>query len=157
MECKTELRFAEKHLPESRECLGIPEKNTCVQRTVWCGMEGLCILLKRLAYLCRYTDMLPHFGGNPTELCLIFNTMIDFIYDNHNHRLCSWDQFFLQPNQLYSYVEAVQRLGAPLGNCFGFIDGTVRRIGRPQENQRVMYIGHKRIHSIKFVLSSQTD
>ena len=44
----------------------------------------------------------------------------------------------------------MHRLGAPLGNCFGFIDGTVRGIARPQENQRVMYNGHKRIHSIKF-------
>ena len=76
--------------------------------------------------------------------------MIDFINDYHNHRLGSWDHFFLQPNQLYSYAEAVHHLGAPLGNCFGFIDGTVRGIARPQENQRVMYNGHKRIHSIKF-------
>ena len=87
VECKTELRFAKKHLPELCECLGIPEKITCVQRTVCGGMEGLCILLKRLAYPCRYTDMVPRFGRNPTELCLIFNTMIDFIYGNHKHRL----------------------------------------------------------------------
>ena len=144
------VRFAKKHRPELCECLGIPEKITCVQRTVCGGMEGLCILLKRLAYPCRYTDMVHRFGRNPTELCLIFNTMIDFIYDNHNYRIRSWDQFFLQPNQLYSYTEAVHLLGAPLGNCFGFIDGTVRGIARPQENQRAMYNGHKRIHSIKF-------
>ena len=77
VECKTELRFAKKHLPELCKCLEIPEKITCVQRTVCGGMEGLCILLKRLAYPCSY-------------------------------------------------------------------------IARPQENQRVMYNGHKRIHSIKF-------
>ncbi|PFX23630.1 hypothetical protein AWC38_SpisGene11812 [Stylophora pistillata] len=97
-----------------------------------------------------YTDMVPRFGRNPTELCLIFNTMINFIYDNHKYRLRSWDLFFLQPDQLHSYAEAVHRLGAPLRNCFGFIDGTVHGIARPHENQRVMYNGHKRIHSIKF-------
>ena len=32
----------------------------------------------------------------------------------------------------------------------GGLDGTVRGIARPLENQRVMYNGHKRIHSIKF-------
>ena len=68
VECKTELRFAKKHLPELCECLGIPEKITCVQRTVCGGMEGLCTLLKGLAYPCRYTDMVPRFGRNPTEL-----------------------------------------------------------------------------------------
>ena len=40
--------------------------------------------------------------------------------------------------------------GAPLQNCFGFIDGTVREIARPKFNQRVMYNGHKRVHGIKF-------
>ena len=68
VEYKTELRLAKKHLPELCECLGIPEKITCVQKTVCGGMEGLCILLKRLAYPCRYTDMVPRFGRNPTEL-----------------------------------------------------------------------------------------
>ena len=40
--------------------------------------------------------------------------------------------------------------GAPLQNCFGFIDGTVREIARPKFNQRVMYNGHKGVHGIKF-------
>ena len=40
--------------------------------------------------------------------------------------------------------------GAALENCFGFIDGTVRPIARPDENQRVVYNGHKRVHALKF-------
>ena len=150
VECHTELRFAKQDLDELLECLGVPEKITCEQRTVCGGMEGLCILLKRLSYPCRYTGMVPRFGRNPTELCLIFNRIVDFTYDNHHHRLRRWDQFFLQPNQLNRYAEAVHQQGAPLSNCFGFIDGTVRGIARPQENQRVMYNGHKRMHSLKF-------
>ena len=78
--------------------------------------------------------MVPRFGRNPTELCLIFNRIVDFIYGNHHHRLRRWDQFFLQPNQLYRYAEAVHQQGAPLSNCFRFIDDTVRGIARPQEN-----------------------
>ena len=39
---------------------------------------------------------------------------------------------------------------AALDNCYGFIDGTVRPIGRPQDNQRVVYNSHKRLHAIKF-------
>ena len=37
-----------------------------------------------------------------------------------------------------------------LRNCFGFVDGTVRPISRPDENQRVVYNGHKRVHGLKF-------
>ncbi len=37
-----------------------------------------------------------------------------------------------------------------LENCRGFVDGTVRPICRPGENQCIMYNGHKRVHAIKF-------
>ena len=37
-----------------------------------------------------------------------------------------------------------------MDNCIGFIDGTVRPICRPGEFQRVVYIGHKRVHALKF-------
>ena len=40
--------------------------------------------------------------------------------------------------------------GSPLTNCFGFIDATVRQISNPGENQRILYNGHKRVHSLKF-------
>ena len=51
--CKTELRFAKKDLPELLHVLAIPEKICTKQRTTCSGMEGLCILLRRLAYPCR--------------------------------------------------------------------------------------------------------
>lgn len=133
-----------------RENLHIPDEIVCCQRSVCEGMEGMCILLKRLAYPCRYTDMVPRFGRNPTELCLIFNEMLDLIYTKHRHRLSDWDRNpFLQPDQLYRYVDAIHLQGSPLKNCFGFVDGTVRSIARPKQNQRVTYNGHKRVHSIK--------
>ena len=70
----------------------------CSQRTVCSKLEGLCILLKRLAFPCRYIDMVSLFGRNPTELCLIFNTVLEFVYSSHYHRLESWNQpfFFLK-------------------------------------------------------------
>ena len=69
-ECRTELRFGKQDLHLLRRNLQIPDKIVCSQRSVCDGMEAMCILLKRLAYPCRYTDMVPRFGRNPTELCL---------------------------------------------------------------------------------------
>ena len=40
--------------------------------------------------------------------------------------------------------------GALLENCQGFVGGTVRPICGPGENQQRMYIGHKKVHSMKF-------
>ena len=149
-ECWTELRFGRQDLDVLREKLQIPDEIVCSQRSVCEGMEGMCILLKRLAYPCRYTDMVPRFGRNPTELCLIFNEMLDLIYTTHSHRLKNWDRNpFLQPYQLHRYAGAIHLQGSPLENCFGFVDGTVRSIARPTKNQRVMYNGHKRVHAIK--------
>ena len=149
-ECYTELRFRKNDLPALLACLRIPENIVCSQRTTCSGLEALCILLKRLAFPCRYTDMATRFGRNPTELCLIFNTILNFVYTTHHHHLSSWEQPFLSPENLALYSAAIHNHGAPLENCFGFIDGTVRRIARPKINQRTMYNGHKRVHSMKF-------
>ena len=40
--------------------------------------------------------------------------------------------------------------GAPLQNCFGFVDGTLCKLAKPKNNQRVLYNGHKRVPAIKF-------
>ena len=77
------------------EVLRFPDKFVCSQRTVCSKLEGLCILLKRLAFPCRHIDMVSRFGRNPTELCLIFNTVLEFVYSSHHHHLESWNQPFL--------------------------------------------------------------
>ena len=74
-----------------------------------------------------------------------------WIYENHFHRPTSWNnQPFLSPANLQLYVQAISRKESPLKNCFGFVDGTVRQISRPGDNQRVVYNGHKRVHALKF-------
>ena len=148
--CRTELRFAKNDLDELLHVFGIPDKISTIQRTTCSGMEGLCILLKRLAYPCRFSDMAVLFGRNPTELCLIFHFVLDHIYNFHNFRLLSWDQPFLQPPILYQYAQAVHNKGAPLDNCFAFVDGTVCPTLRPEINQNTVFNGHKRTHALKF-------
>ena len=66
------------------------------------------------------------------------------------HRITKWNRTILNPLELEKYAEAVFNQGAPLSNCFGFVDGTVRPITRLGENQRLLYNGHKRVHGLKF-------
>ena len=56
----------------------------------------------------------------------------------------------MNPLALQRNADAVANKGTPLQNYFGFIDGTVRRIARPDTNQRILYNRHKRGHAIKF-------
>ena len=84
------------------------------------------------------------------ELCLIYNTVIDYIFDEHGHLISHWNHTLLSPQNLQRYADSIAAKGAALQNCFGFVDGTVRPICRPKHNQRVVYNGHKRVHSLKF-------
>ena len=61
-ECIAEFRVEKNDLPVLADALGIPPVFRCSQRSVFEGMEGLSMLLKRLAYPCRYSDMIPRFG-----------------------------------------------------------------------------------------------
>ena len=150
-ECLAEFRVRKADLPVLAEALEIPPHFTCAQGSVVGGMEGLCILLKRLTYPCRYSDMMWRFGGRQVPvLSMVTNTVLDYIYDAHHHRITEWNPTILHPAALQTYADRIHQMGAPLQNCFGFIDGTVRPICRPGAMQRVLYNGHKRLHSIKF-------
>ena len=120
------------------------------QSTVFDTMEGLCMLLKRVSYPCRYSDMIPRFGRPVSVLSLITNHTLDYIYENHGHLITQWNRNILNPRALQNYADSISRKGAPLNNCFGFVDGTVRPISRPGHAQRVVYNGHKRVHSLQF-------
>ena len=81
---------------------------------------------------------------------MITNTVMDFLFDRHAQRLTQWNPDILNSQALQMYAEAVSARGAPHQNCFGFVDGTVRPIARPGEHQRLVYNGHKWVHSLKF-------
>lgn len=149
-ECLSDFRFRKDDLPLLAEVLDIPDVVECYQRSTCDGLEALCILLKRFAYPCRYADMISLFARPVPVLCMINNYMIDYIYDTLGHKILQWNNDILSPRLLEMYCNAISAKGSPLDNCFGFIDGTVRPISRPNQNQRVVYNGHKRVHAIKF-------
>ena len=149
-ECKAEFRFEKNDLPVLAEALQIPPSFKLNQGSLVDGMEGLCMLLRRLAYPCRFGDMVPRFGSPVPVISMATNHVIDFIYNTHGHRITRWNDALLNPPALETYARLVHDKGAALQNCFGFVDGTVRPIARPDQHQRVMYNGHKRVHAIKF-------
>ena len=138
-------------LPRLVQAIQFPPVFKCEQRSICDDMEGLCMLLKRVAYPCRLSNMILRFGRPVSMLSLIINHVMDNIYDVvHGHRITQWNQDILNPGALRHYADAIYRKGAALDNCFGFIDGTARPISRPGERQRVVCNGHKRVHALKF-------
>ena len=72
------------------------------------------------------------------------------MYTTHGHKIAQWNHDLLNPAALNQFADAISNKGAALENCFGFIDGTLRPISRPDGNPRVVYNGNKRVHVIKF-------
>ena len=132
------------------DALRVPPVFQCRNGTICDGVQGLCIMLKRFAYPCRYSDMIPIFGRSVPELSMISNEVVDWMYTTHGHKITQWNHDLLNPAALNQYADAISNKGAALENCFGFIDGTVRPISRPDANQRIVYNGQKRVHALKF-------
>ena len=138
-ECLSEYRVSKLDIPRLLRVLRIPREIVCENGTKVSGLEGLCILLKRFAYPCRYSDLIPRFARSKPELCLICKQVMRFIAGTHS-----------QPNILQEYTDAVYQNSNTLPNCWGFIDGTVGAICRPEKNQRTVYNGQKRFHALKY-------
>ena len=149
-ECKADFRVDKRDIALLVEALRVPPIFKCSNGTICDGTEGLCIVLKRFAYPCRYSDMMPIFGRSVPEMSMICNQVTDWIYNTHGHKVTRWNHGILNPPLMATYADGVHSKGAALDNCFGFIDGTVRPISRPMSNQRVVYNGHKRVHALKF-------
>ena len=80
-ECLAEYRFEKRHLHLLAEALRVPANFTTPQRSRVDGMEGLCILLRRLSYPCRYSDMISRFACAVPVLSMVTNEVINFLYE----------------------------------------------------------------------------
>ena len=119
-------------LKDDIHLLQVPDEVVCYNRLVVDGIEALCVLLKRFAYPIRYS-----------------NAMMDIIYNQHCHRLRNCNQAWLSPANLQTYADVIHEAGAPYTNCWGFVDGTVRPVCRPE-----IYRGVYTMDTKGFMLSS---
>lgn len=129
--------------------LQIPNSFSCYQGSESDGMEGLCMLLCRLAYPCRYSDMIHRFRRPTPVLSMVTNKVLDYIYNTHSHKITGWNHALLAPTLLQTYAYVICAKGAALDNCFGFIDRTVRPIAW-QESFKGWCTTGKRVHALKF-------
>lgn len=147
-----DFRFRKSHIRRLCHALRLPDTMASRNRTQWSGEEGLCILLRRLAYPCRLKEMMKWTGRGQSELSIIINDTLDFIYAKWSGHLLNLDQPWLTNECLESLCEAVAGKAPVTKPLFiwGFIDGTPRPVCRPKIAQRLFYSGHKRVHCLKF-------
>ena len=73
-----DFRFGKNDLYTLLDVFNIPNRIIASQGTAWSDIEALCILRKRLAFPCRYSDMTPMVGRNMTDMCLIYNNGLSY-------------------------------------------------------------------------------
>ena len=87
--CKAQFRFCKNDILLLVDVLQIPADLVNSQRTISGGLEGFCILLRGLVYLCQYGDLLQRFDLPVPELFMISSTVVNYIYENHMN-LLAW-------------------------------------------------------------------
>ena len=67
------------------DVLNTPEEIARDNRTLVSGIEALCMLLKRLSYAIRYSDMIPRSGQSPPECSIIISNIVEMIFNFHSY------------------------------------------------------------------------
>lgn len=149
MQCWYELRFEMQDVERLRVNLRIPDVVRTRNGTVASGTEALCLVLARLAYPCRWVQLVPRFGRSITHLSQLFNETIVFLDGTWQH-LLAWPPALRSPAFLATCSQQVAAAGAPLANCVGFLDGTLMSCATPTQFEAVLFSGHKHEHGFKF-------
>lgn len=156
LSCATYFRFKSvSDLRRLKAALRIPDSFSTPSGYHFSGEEGLLIMLHRFAYPCTLAGMCWDAGRGTTALSECFLEMNKHVYNSFGHlrderSLRAWSPFFRRFARAIKWKGKRGKHGTGLGNCVGFIDGTVQRCARPGIYQRVLYNGHKRCHSVKW-------
>jgi hypothetical protein len=150
-DCVLKFRFKPTHLWHLFRLLNIPHPIKCGvpgHMHVFSAEEGFLLLLRRMAYPCRWGDLMHEFGLYEQEMSELFDFMVRFLLEQNGWLLR--DTTIWLPYLPY-FAGLITAKGAPSDlNTFAFIDGTLRPIARPARGQRSQYSGHKRRHGLKF-------
>ncbi|CAM9918539.1 unnamed protein product [Laminaria digitata] len=101
---------------------------------------ALAVTLWRLAAPTTLIRDRLFWGMSETLICETFNLTVEAIFERWGHLV---DE--LQPDAILPkidvFCQAIMDKGSPLDRCWGFLDGTVRKIARPWRWQRLYYNG----------------
>ena len=161
LECVSNFRFRKDDIPRISHAIDWPTTLTHTKRNGF-GVTPIlaaCILLRRFASPCRWSDVEEFFGKHASHLSEIFWETLEQFLDKRLHLLMGpiGKQFVARKAPVYS--AAVEKKSLVTSNCIGFIDGTVIGIARPKGNmmQQVVYNGHKRKHALKYQAVTTPD
>ncbi|KAJ3978446.1 hypothetical protein F5890DRAFT_1422592, partial [Lentinula detonsa] len=149
-ECIWRFRFSAPEIFLLVKALDIPDPFRTQGRYCFTAVEALSLLLVRYRSGCDQFELQTKYDRCQSSLSEVLNELIEYLDERWKHLLdCDRDGVF-HPDQLATYADAISARGAPLSNCIGFLDCTIRKICRPSFYQEVCYNGYKKIHALKY-------
>jgi hypothetical protein len=143
--CLRDFRFCRKDVPRLVDVIGWVSGRTRRNRYKCEPLVAICILLRRLAYPCRWSDLEVVFGKHASALSEIYWEVAENLVERRGKLITKFRRELLRSrSELYS--NAIENCGAPLDSCVGLIDCTKIAVARPggrTSNQRAIYSGHK--------------
>lgn len=127
------------------------------RRYTYCAdaLDALAVLLARLAFpgkLCSLKLQLD-LDWSVAKLSAIIKATVLELHGTWRSRALFDERVFMDQERLNEFASAITRLGCPINNCVGFLDGTTFHITRPGGEdlaQAVFYSGHKRYHCLRW-------
>ena len=112
-ECKAELRLW-KNVYILLGALRFPDQLCSYNGAFVDSVEAWCIFLRRVAYPCRYGDLVSRFARPVPQLTMITTLVVSDICDRFGHHLRTMDQPWLSRHNVQLYANAVHARGAAL-------------------------------------------
>jgi hypothetical protein len=147
---KENFRYQRHQLERVRNALGIPDDVITPNRDCCPGSLAFMMLLYKLSWPRRLSDLRDVFGGTKQRLGRIVNEVACFLYRRFHAKMGMLDRDRMNDEYLKTLCSVHYAKNQVMENIWGFIDGTVRPCCRPVRFQKTVYNGHKKVHAIKF-------
>lgn len=126
------FRFEQGEVSELLDRLMMPGEVSSSSGVKVTDAEALCMTLRRLAYPARLRELEVLFNRDGSVISSVVDKVLSHVEYNFNHLLADINTHrWLTPSNLELFAEAVHAKGAPLKNCWGFLDCRAQRMYRP--------------------------
>ena len=147
---KENFRMTRHELERTRILLGIPDVVITQNRDRCPGSLAFMMLLYKMSWPRRLSDLRDVFGGTKQRLGRIVNEVACDLYRRFHAKMATLDRDRMNDDYLRLLCSVHYAKNGVMENIWGFIDGTVRPCCRPVRFQKTVYNGHKKVHAIKF-------
>jgi len=113
---RNNYRFTKDEIEQLVHALRLPRRIIAANGIVEDNFTALCMVLARLAYPVRLSELQMMFGWKPERVSQIINCTMEIIHNTWKH-LLEFDHVRMTPYKLEEYASAIRQQNAPLDNC----------------------------------------